>query len=247
MHTIDTLNSMPRETFAQALEPLFEAAAPLAEALYAARPYASYAALIDTAESLARAMPFDAQVAVLSAHPRIGADPATVSAASFREQGYAAEAEAGFDPSHLESIYTRLADLNAEYERQFGFRFVVFVNGRSKSEILEVLKERLTHTPEAELDTALRDMFQIARARLQQAPSASGTRAAAGARSIASTAVPDDDPARQSTLDELRRRAVEVYGEDRAGETTLHNALQAAATAVWRVTQEPLEPGANEP
>jgi hypothetical protein len=59
--------------------------------------------------------------------------------------------------------------------------------------------------------------------------------------------VRDDDPARQAVLDELRRCAVETYGEDRAAEATLHAALQLAATAVWRVTQEPLEPSGNEP
>ena len=32
--------------------------------------------------------------------------------------------------------------LNAEYEERFGFRFVVFVNRRPKSEILDVLRER---------------------------------------------------------------------------------------------------------
>jgi hypothetical protein len=51
-----------------------------------------------------------------------------------------------------------------------------------------------------------------------------------------------DDPARLAVLDELRRTAVETYGEERAAETMLQNALRAAATAVWRVCQERLEP-----
>jgi hypothetical protein len=59
--------------------------------------------------------------------------------------------------------------------------------------------------------------------------------------------VPDDDPARESILDALRRLAVETYGEDRAGEDRIHTALQVAATVLWRVTQEPLEPGGSEP
>jgi OHCU decarboxylase len=247
MYSIDTLTTISREGFAEALQPLFEAAEPLADALYAGRPYTTYAALIETAESVARCMPFDDQVAVLSAHPRIGADPATVSAASYQEQGYLTET--GLDQAQLESTYSQLAQLNAEYERQFGFRFVVFVNGRSKAAIVEVLKERLTHSREVELDAGLRAMFQIARARLM-APSNTSTspaRVAAGARSIAGTSVPDDDPARQSILDELRHLAVETYGEDRAAEATLQTALQFAATVVWRVTQEPLEPGGSEP
>ncbi len=52
----------------------------------------------------------------------------------------------------------------------------------------------------------------------------------------------EDDPAHLALVDELRRRAVETYGEDRAANTILQAALRAAATAVWRVLEEPLEP-----
>jgi OHCU decarboxylase len=168
MQAIDVLNSSSPSAFADGLKPLFEAAPQLAHALYAARPYASYSALIDTAESLTGSMPLEDQVAVLSAHPRIGADPATLSAASYREQVHATES--GTDPDDLRTLYTQLADLNAAYEQRFGFRFVVFVNGRSKSEILEVLRQRLERPPAEELHTGLRDMFLIARARLATAP-----------------------------------------------------------------------------
>jgi hypothetical protein len=59
--------------------------------------------------------------------------------------------------------------------------------------------------------------------------------------------VRDDDPARLALLEELQRLAVDTYGEDRAAEFLLQAALRAAATAVWRVTQESLEPGGAEP
>ena len=55
--------------------------------------------------------------------------------------------------------------MNHEYEQRFGFRFVVFVNGRPKSAILEVLRERLRNARDAELQTGLHDMFLIARDR----------------------------------------------------------------------------------
>ena len=155
LDSIESLNGLPREQFAEALRPVFEAAPPLAQALYAIRPFTSYPALIDTAEALATAMPFDDQVRVLSAHPRIGADPATLSAASLREQGET-------EPTH---VYAELARLNAAYEQHFGFRFVVFVNRRPKSAILEVLRQRLTNSREDELRTGLHDMFLIARDR----------------------------------------------------------------------------------
>ncbi len=52
--------------------------------------------------------------------------------------------------------------LNAEYERRFGFRFVVFVNRRPKAAILEVLRERIGRPREVELDTALEELVAIA-------------------------------------------------------------------------------------
>ena len=164
---VESLNMCGVQDFAEGIRPLFEAAPPLAKALYARRPFASYAQLIDTAESVAMTMSFTDQVAVLGAHPRIGANAATVSAASYREQGYATEQ--GLNPSEMERVYADLAQLNDVYEQRFGFRFVVFVNGRPKAEILKVLRQRLQRTRDEELATGLLDMFCIARDRLANA------------------------------------------------------------------------------
>ena len=60
------------------------------------------------------------------------------------------------------AVLTELAYLNQVYEEKFGFRFVVFVNRRSKAEILDVLRERLEHTREEELETALEELVAIA-------------------------------------------------------------------------------------
>jgi hypothetical protein len=62
---------------------------------------------------------------------------------------------------------------------------------------------------------------------------------------------PDDDPAqnpaRAAVLHELRRSALEVYGEERAADRVLRTALEVAATALWRVMAEPLSPPEVEP
>ncbi len=83
---------------------------------------------------------------VLDAHPAIGAG--ALSARSAAEQG-ADEAP-------------ELAELNREYEERFGFRFVVFVNRRPKSEIVPILRERMQRTREQELTTALDELVSIA-------------------------------------------------------------------------------------
>jgi 2-oxo-4-hydroxy-4-carboxy-5-ureidoimidazoline decarboxylase len=156
LFAISHLNQLAADEFASALNPLFEAAAPLATALWSQRPFASYADLIDHAESLASRLPVAQQIEVVTAHPRIGERADRLSVLSLREQGY------GSNDSDAE----QLADLNAAYEHRFGFRFLVFVDKRPKSAIVEVLRERMNNSPETELRTALRDMFLIARDRL---------------------------------------------------------------------------------
>jgi OHCU decarboxylase len=163
---IQELNQQPADEFALSLKPLFEAAAPLAGALYAARPFTSYEDLLGRAEVLLTGLSPEAQAEIVNAHPRIGENPETVrqsSAQSYAEQGYAAEAQLPAD--EVASVYAALATLNQQYEDRFGFGFVVFVNGRPKAAIVDVLEERLHNSREAELQTALRDMLLIARDR----------------------------------------------------------------------------------
>ncbi len=99
-----------------------------------------------------------AQIEILNAHPRIGADAASLSERSRAEQGAAADAR----------TLRELALLNEAYERKFGFRFVVFVAGRRKRELLPVLRERLERTREVELATGIAEYLRIARDRLER-------------------------------------------------------------------------------
>lgn len=166
---IDALNHLPLDGFTEALRPLFEAAGPLGDRVAAGRPFASYEALLTYADALVEQLTPDEQVTVVNAHPRIGESAAAVretSALSYREQGY--DAEVSIPPDVLERIYADLARLNAEYEAKYGFRFLVFVNGRPKAEILEVLKQRITRPREEELPLALHEMLAIARDRLSK-------------------------------------------------------------------------------
>ena len=93
------------------------------------------------------------KVEALDAHPAIGAKK--LSARSAAEQG------ADADPA----VLTELERLNREYEERHGFRFIVFVNRRPKTEILEVLRSRIGNPTEQELDTALDELVAIARDR----------------------------------------------------------------------------------
>jgi 2-oxo-4-hydroxy-4-carboxy--5-ureidoimidazoline (OHCU) decarboxylase len=110
------------------------------------------------AEEIALAMPESEQVQLLNSHPRIGAAPATVSALSYSEQGY------DRDPGTAE-LQDRLDRLNEAYEARFGFRFVIFVAGRSRAEIADIMQSRLDAHRDEEKRRALTDVVAIARDR----------------------------------------------------------------------------------
>lgn len=95
------------------------------------------------AHALAHEVDDDEKLEALAAHPRIGER---------------SPEQHGDDPE----VLAELTELNREYEDRFGFRFVVFVNGRSRAELLPVLRERLRNTREQELDTGLSELVAIA-------------------------------------------------------------------------------------
>src|SRR3954468_18744644 len=103
-----------------AIETLFEGAPRFCERLEELRA-PTWTDLFDQAEWTALTMPEDEQIELIDAHPRIGALPASVSALSYREQGY--DTDAG-----TAELQARLDALNDECEQRHGFRFVVFVN-----------------------------------------------------------------------------------------------------------------------
>jgi 2-oxo-4-hydroxy-4-carboxy--5-ureidoimidazoline (OHCU) decarboxylase len=111
---------------------------------------------LGSADEVIAALDEDEKLEALNAHPAIGAR--TLSARSAAEQGTDDDAE----------TLAELERLNREYEDRFGFRFVVFVNRRPKSEIVPILRERLGRTREQELDTALHELVAIARDRWQR-------------------------------------------------------------------------------
>jgi 2-oxo-4-hydroxy-4-carboxy--5-ureidoimidazoline (OHCU) decarboxylase/ubiquinone/menaquinone biosynthesis C-methylase UbiE len=142
------------------LATLFENAPSFVERL-ANQEVASYEELLDRAEDIAGHMPEKEQLELIDGHPRIGAPPETVSASSFREQGYDQPSEAGDEP-----LADRLTRLNDEYERRFGFRFCVFVAGRPRGEIADLMEARMSASREDEIDRAMSDVIAIARDRL---------------------------------------------------------------------------------
>ena len=169
--SIDRLDVIAPGAFAAAVAPLFEAARGFLGRLAMARPFGSVDALFERGREIAHAMPLDEQLELIDAHPRLGAPPSTVSALSFVEQGYdrdgAARAAREADAAEAERarIAAELERLNAAYEARFGFRYCVFVAGRSRAALLPGMTAALEADRDAEIVRALDAVVDIARDR----------------------------------------------------------------------------------
>lgn len=141
------MRELPRQLSVEELAELFEGRTRLVERL------AEIEDPLGRAEDVLAELDEADKLEALDAHPAIGARK--LSPRSAAEQG------TDTDPT----VLTELAYLNQVYEEKFGFRFVVFVNRRSKSEILGVLEERIGRQREEELDTGCRELVAIARDR----------------------------------------------------------------------------------
>lgn len=121
--------------------------------------YTSYAELIDAcyARLLLRMANSSSQdmdpttLSILGSHPRLG-------------QKKVESAQSAAEQANLQGEGEELAKLNNEYEEKFpGLRYVVFVNGRGRPEIMKNMRERIDRGDYGkEVDAALEAMRDIA-------------------------------------------------------------------------------------
>src|SRR5690606_5434957 len=84
-----------------------------------------------------------------------------LTAASSAEQ-----ASAGIDQC-TEAEYARFQELNEQYKAKFGFPFVIAVRGKRRSDILAAFEQRVRNDKDEEMATAIREIHEIARLRLE--------------------------------------------------------------------------------
>ena len=133
----------------------------------AARPFGDAGAMARAADELWAEMDPADRLEAFAAHPRIGAggtDRAVRPGGSSRAD-WAAQEQSGVG-SASDETRRRLAAANRDYERRFGYIFIVCATGRSVDEMLALLERRLRHDAGAELPVAAEEQRKITQLRL---------------------------------------------------------------------------------
>ncbi|MBI3553051.1 MAG: 2-oxo-4-hydroxy-4-carboxy-5-ureidoimidazoline decarboxylase [Elusimicrobia bacterium] len=99
-------------------------------------------------------------------HPRIGGKDA-LRAKFAATLGWAQGEQAGAREAS-EEVLEALSQGNAQYEKRFGYIFIVCATGKSAAEMLALLHARLPHSPDKELAIAAGEQAKITALRLKK-------------------------------------------------------------------------------
>jgi 2-oxo-4-hydroxy-4-carboxy-5-ureidoimidazoline decarboxylase len=140
---------------------LFEHSPWVVERAARRRPFADlYAGLMQAVDEASGAE----RLALVRAHPELAGKAAVDQRLTV--ESTAEQASAGLDRL-TEAEFARFHALNAAYGERFGFPFVICVRQTDKAGILAAMERRLGNAPDAELATAIEEVGEIVRLRLE--------------------------------------------------------------------------------
>lgn len=135
-----------------------------AEQMASSRPLSDEEALLAAAESAFDRMPDEAWLEAIRSHPKIG-DFESLKMKYAGNREWSGDEQSGAAVAD-EATLRALAAGNEEYERRFGYLFVVCATGKTAAEMLGLLQERLGNDPAEELRIAAGEQRKITRLRL---------------------------------------------------------------------------------
>jgi 2-oxo-4-hydroxy-4-carboxy-5-ureidoimidazoline decarboxylase len=158
--TIAALNDCDDAAFVETLGDVYEHSPWVAERVVGERPFSSVDDLHEHMAEAVRNASEERKLELLRAHPDLG-EQTELTDASEKEQ-----ASAGLDELNREQ-YERFQELNEIYRDRFAFPFIMAVKGATPDEIQAAMEERIDNSEPTEFETALDQVHEIARLRLE--------------------------------------------------------------------------------
>ena len=160
---INKINKLSKSEFIKVFANIFENASWIAEELYNQKPFDNFEELSSKILDIFETTTRDKQLKILNAHPDL-ANKTKISLLtpdSLKEQ-----TSAGLDRC-TEEEFGEFKKLNDTYKK-FGFPFILAVKEKTKIEILNNFRKRISSDPEIEFDEAVKQIKQIASLRLKE-------------------------------------------------------------------------------
>ena len=157
------INKLSKSEFIKVFANIFENAIWIAEKLYNQKPFDNFEELSSKILNIFETSTKEKQLKILNAHPDL-ANKTKISLLtpdSLKEQ-----TDAGLDQC-TEEEFNEFEKLNDTYKK-FGFPFILAVKGKTKIDVLNNFRKRISSDPEIEFDEAVKQAKQIASLRLKE-------------------------------------------------------------------------------
>jgi 2-oxo-4-hydroxy-4-carboxy-5-ureidoimidazoline decarboxylase len=99
-------------------------------------------------------------------HPKIG-DVESLRKKFTATAQWASEEQGGINTASAQTMES-LVKGNQEYEKKFGYIFIICATGKSAEEMLAILQTRLQNNPEVEIEIAAEEQNKITQLRLEK-------------------------------------------------------------------------------
>ncbi|OLS40669.1 2-oxo-4-hydroxy-4-carboxy-5-ureidoimidazoline decarboxylase [Bacillus sp. MRMR6] len=161
MYTIEQINQSNHEEFAAITEGIFEHSPWISKKVETAKPFTSLQHLHQEMVAVVENSLPEEKLALIKAHPNLG-DRVAMTNHSVQEQKGAGLQNLTSDE------YQQFISMNHQYMEKFGFPFILAVRGKNKHEIYEAMETRFQNSKDIEFQTALIEIYKIARLRLEE-------------------------------------------------------------------------------
>ena len=160
---INKINKLSKSEFIKVFANIFENARWIAEELHNQKPFNNFEELSSKMLNIFETTTKEKQLKILNAHPDLASKTKInlLTPDSLKEQ-----TSVGLDQC-TEEEFNEFGKLNDSYKK-FGFPFILAVKGKTKIEILNNFKKRISSDPETEFDEAIKQVKLIASLRLEE-------------------------------------------------------------------------------
>jgi len=159
--TIEQLNEKSSFRFIELLGDIFEHSPWIAEKVETEKPFHSIQQLHEKMVEIVKNATYEQQLALMKAHPNLGERVKMTKESKIEQQS------AGLN-NLTEEEYVHFVKLNQAYMDKFGFPFIMAVRFKTKNQIYQALEKRIYHNQQIEFETALSEIYKIARFRLEE-------------------------------------------------------------------------------
>lgn len=152
------INKMSEVDYVTTFTPLFNNAPWVVKESSQKRPFTGFVDMFETMVTIIQKSDHATQLSLIKTHPRLACK--SMRAKNIAQHSLSEQTGSGLNVCTEEEAQ-RLQALNDQYQKKFGYDFLLAIKGYNKEAIFEELQDRLNNDPDTEFNIAMQQFYKI--------------------------------------------------------------------------------------